>query len=125
MYKIKPHIPSDFVHLVVNADCIPLLNRLKEKPILYDLESETETIFNLSAVDENREQPLHQVKSIEAAKILIEGGAEINKENTIGQTPLTKALLNNRPDIAKCLIENGAKIEPQDEELMANTKYQK
>lgn len=108
-----------YQQFVVEADCIPLLTRLKEKPIASYHRTSTKKIFNQERQDVNNETPLHRAKSVEAAKILIEGGAEINAKNRFEKTPLTKALVKNRIEIAKFLIESGAAIEPEDEELMA------
>ncbi|HRD55254.1 MAG TPA: hypothetical protein PLC42_02545 [Parachlamydiaceae bacterium] len=134
---LQVSLPPHFIHRVVKADAIPLLVYLKQ----------TGERFNLP--DENISTPLHLIKSVEAAKILIEGGAIIDEKNNFNQTPLTTALLkavllipnillthmgfkswlqisnsnnllNKQIEIAKFLIDSGAKIKPQDEELMAN-----
>jgi ankyrin repeat protein len=48
--------------------------------------------------------------SIEAAKSLIEAGADINQGDADGNTPLLIAILNNHNDLAQVLIDKGADV---------------
>ncbi len=50
----------------------------------------------------------------EVVKYLISSGADINKGNKWGQTPLLYACLNNDLEIAKTLVENGANVNAKD-----------
>ena len=59
-------------------------------------------------------RPLHlaiKLGSTEAAKRLIEKGADINSRTQQGLTPLTYALLYSRMDIAKLLVDKGAETD--------------
>jgi len=40
----------------------------------------------------------------------VEHGAEINKENEDGTTPLFKAIKSGKKDLEECLVEHGADI---------------
>ena len=58
------------------------------------------------------ETPLQRAitkNSIEAARLLVAEGADVNKPRADGETPLQMAEGRNRPEIAKLLRENGAK----------------
>jgi len=58
------------------------------------------------------ETPLQRAitkNSIEAARLLVEEGADVNKPRADGETPLQMAEGRNRPEIAKLLRETGAK----------------
>ncbi len=48
---------------------------------------------------------------LETTKMLIENGADINKINARGQTPLDGVCFKGNLEIAKLLVENGAKID--------------
>jgi uncharacterized protein len=48
--------------------------------------------------------------SIEAAKSLIEAGADINEGDADGNNPLLIAILNNHDDLAQMLIDKGADV---------------
>ena len=49
-------------------------------------------------------------EALERAKLLIEGGAEVNAKNEDGATPLHSAALRNAPILAQLLIEHGADV---------------
>lgn len=60
---------------------------------------------------QNLDTPLHRVASqghVEAARVLIEGGADVNAEDMTGRTPLHIAAEN--PELVRLLIENGAEV---------------
>lgn len=60
------------------------------------------------AAGKDQETPLHRAitrGSTEAAKILIESGADINKPRRDGQTPLEMARLRNRTGILTLMIQ--------------------
>jgi len=50
----------------------------------------------------------------EAARILLDAGADINRTDANAITPLISAIVNNRVDVAKLLIERGADIHAAD-----------
>lgn len=54
--------------------------------------------------------------SIEAAKTLLDGGAEINEADADGHTPLLIAILNNHDDLAQMLIDKGADVNAGDKD---------
>lgn len=54
--------------------------------------------------------------SMEAAKALLEGGAEINETDADGHTPLLIAILNNHDDLAQMLIDQGADVNLADKD---------
>ena len=44
-------------------------------------------------------------------RLLIEAGANVNQKLPDGQTPLSEAILFNRPDVVRVLLEHGANPE--------------
>ena len=57
---------------------------------------------------------LIQMGDYDAVKTLIERGEDVNKKST-GLTPLMFAARHNQPEIAKLLIDNGAKLNSRSE----------
>jgi ankyrin repeat protein len=58
--------------------------------------------------------PLHSAadfNSYEAAKLLIENGADVNAENEHGWTPLIEAAYSESREVAKLLLEHGADVD--------------
>jgi hypothetical protein len=49
--------------------------------------------------------------SIEHVKLLVERGADINAQDSIGETPLTEATATLQPDRARYLLQRGARID--------------
>jgi ankyrin repeat protein len=58
---------------------------------------------------------VYKTKSIEYAKFLIRNGAEIDKVNSDGETPLMGAVENNSLDFVNFILNNGANVNFQDE----------
>ena len=59
------------------------------------------------------QRPIHcaaQSNSVEATKLLLVNGADVNAENNIGWTPLHHAAWKNSVDVAKLLLANGANM---------------
>ena len=54
--------------------------------------------------------------SIDAAKALLDGGADINEGDADGHTPLLIAILNNHDDLAQVLIDKGADVNMADKD---------
>jgi len=66
---------------------------------------------NVNARDDFKETPLHRVKDLVCAEILVRYGAEVNATSESGETPLHTLMgLNSgeKYDIAVYLMENGA-----------------
>lgn len=57
------------------------------------------------------------------AKQPILSGAEIEKQNELGQTPLHLAASGNHPDVIRILLEHGARISSQDSTQMTPLHY--
>ena len=51
---------------------------------------------------------------METARILLDGGANVNQADVNGITPLIIAITNNHPDVARLLIDRGADIKAVD-----------
>jgi ankyrin repeat protein len=51
---------------------------------------------------------------LEAAKVLLDNGADINQVEANGITPLLSAIVNNRVEVARFLIDRGADIKTAD-----------
>ena len=65
---------------------------------------------NGTAGDSYRAAPLHKTvrdNAVENVRLLLEAGADPNKQNKNGMTPLDRAEKLNRPDIANLLKEHG------------------
>lgn len=82
-----------------------LLNFLDENPNLVNYESPEGHTFLQKAVTRG---------NIEAIKILLERGADINCRKMYFGTPLTLAVYFNRPDCVKLLLDHGADINLKD-----------
>lgn len=53
---------------------------------------------------------LHYAKTGEAAKMLIDNGAEVNAKSRDDTTPLHEAVRRNLPEVVSVLLENGAEV---------------
>ena len=82
---------------------------------------ESTPAVNIEISMENIKFKRGQTKEI--CKLLINGGADVNYKNQLGQTVLHKAAVNARDDICALLLENGADINTQDK--MGNTALHK
>ncbi|EEU35638.1 uncharacterized protein NECHADRAFT_28746, partial [Fusarium vanettenii 77-13-4] len=63
---------------------------------------------------------------IEAAKLLIEHGANVNIRDAQGRPPLALAATSGRTRVAEMLLQNKAEVEPQDargRSLLSNVVY--
>ncbi|EED16178.1 ankyrin repeat-rich membrane-spanning protein, putative [Talaromyces stipitatus ATCC 10500] len=54
---------------------------------------------------------LHFAKDDKVAKLLLAHGADINAKDALGYTPLSNAILKDKPDLVKLLVESGADVE--------------
>jgi hypothetical protein len=54
--------------------------------------------------------------AVDAARLLIENGADIHVRNDWRRTPLHAAVLGSAPDAAKLLVESGADINAKDKQ---------
>ena len=66
-------------------------------------------------------QPIHRSKNLEATKLLIDHGANVNLKDFRNNSPIHYALNRNAIDMVKLLIENGAIVEDnfKDKTLLA------
>ena len=67
----------------------------------------------VNAKDDNNVTPLMcaiHFGKIEAAKLLLEKGADVNAKNRIGQTALFEASANGQLEVVKLLLEKGAAV---------------
>jgi ankyrin repeat protein len=63
---------------------------------------------NVNAVSENlNHTPIFSSVNVEIAKALMEGGAEINIRDKLGQSPLIRAAMNGRSDIVVFFLNTG------------------
>lgn len=69
---------------------------------------------NVSFATVNSFCKLIQMGDYDAVKTLIERGEDVNEKST-GLTPLMFAARHNQPEIAKLLIDNGAKLNSRSE----------
>jgi ankyrin repeat protein len=85
--------------------------RMNNKELITTLLDSSKIDINSQRADGNTALHLAaQYGGLEAVKALIEAQAKIGAKNRKGQSPLYIALLNNHKDIAKLLIDKGAKI---------------
>lgn len=75
--------------------------------------------------DVKKGKPLHEAvgfKSLESAKMLIEHGANVNEEDSLGSTPLLVAIQSRSYDMVRLLLENGARAGSDAVELASYDK---
>jgi ankyrin repeat protein len=95
---------------------------------------------NIGASWKNDDGPLHvasRLGYLNMVKLLVESGANVNKKNSAGATPLLQASWHTWPDVVKELLNNGAVINIADatgmtalhinitEEISSNENYKK
>ncbi|MEE8269903.1 MAG: ankyrin repeat domain-containing protein, partial [Nitrospinaceae bacterium] len=57
-----------------------------------------------------------QYKNVKEVRRHLNEGADVNKKDDNGQTPLHHAAQSGRPEVAQTLIERGARVESRDNE---------
>jgi ankyrin repeat protein len=70
--------------------------------------------IDVNSVDNNGCTPLHYCYQYDCVKELIKSGANINKKDLAGKTPLMYTINRYNTNIMKLLIDNGAKITTKD-----------
>jgi ankyrin repeat protein len=72
---------------------------------------------NVNAVNQpNMETPLHLVKSVEMAEVLVKSGASLAAQNAWFQTPLHCACKSGEAALVKLLISFGGTIDAKDQQ---------
>lgn len=66
---------------------------------------------------------LIQMGNYDAVKALIKSGQDVNEKST-GLTPLMFAARHNKPEIAKLLIDHGAKLDTKSDKVLKMTALQ-
>jgi ankyrin repeat protein len=83
-----------------------------------DLEEARRMLARGDEVNPEAEPPLSAVKSEEMLRVLLEAGAEVNRSDDKGATPLMTVAASELPDaseMAEMLIDNGAKVDSKDQ----------
>jgi len=80
-----------------------------------------QTLLELGAdvrlgLTDNKQNVLHNIRSVEIAKTLLEAGAELDGVDENGETPLHFAVFNGFVDLAVFLIQNGADTDAKSDE---------
>ncbi len=84
--------------------------------------------MDVNAQDVSGETALAYASSrgfLPVVNILLENGADPNIGNKVGQTPLIKAAIKNRSDIAEVLLANGAQMRHRDNTGLDAATYAK
>lgn len=72
---------------------------------------------DVNAADENGLRPLHLAKTRDMAALLADNDADLNAhERNSGYSPLRRALLEDRRDVARFLIQRGVDVNAKDNE---------
>ena len=70
---------------------------------------------DVNALDKEGKSPLYYCRSEEAAKMLLNAGAEVNYRSILGKTPLQHACISNAsPEAVKVLLQSGARVNAED-----------
>ena len=64
----------------------------------------------------NGNQPIHEARNIEALRLLIDHGANVNAKDLQSNSPIDSAMKRDAVDVLKLLIENGANIDSNGED---------
>jgi len=79
--------------------------------------SNDDIIGHLTSLGSRRMPEDREVKALETIRSMVVGGADVNKQDEHGHTPLLHTVSNTYPnrqllrDVSKVLVEHGAKIE--------------
>jgi hypothetical protein len=107
---------KEVAELVVNSGAdVNQLTQDGDTPIYEINDAKTVQYLINNGVDVNNqnghgETALHNCPKLDKALVLLESGINPNTQDIFGTTALHKAISNDRLDIAKALIENGADI---------------
>lgn len=107
MLEKDPSLANSVHDLDPLINCIPSVTNFEMLQLLVeygaDVNSKSEVLGFVG------ETPLHDVcrGNINSVHFLLENHADINAESDEGLTPLMVACVYNRPEIVRCLLENG------------------
>ncbi|KAL9988256.1 hypothetical protein ACROYT_G002681 [Oculina patagonica] len=77
---------------------------------------------DVNVLDKEGKSPLYYCQSEEAAKMMVDAGAEVNHPSILGKTPLHYACISNAtPAVVKLLLQSGARVNAEDN--IGNTPF--
>ena len=98
----------------IGATCVMIASREGHTEIVRYLLSLPET--DVTQADNNGDTALHKAASEEVVQVLIDAGADVDKRNTNGDTPLCAASSKGALDVVKLLVRAGAGVCAANEE---------
>jgi ankyrin repeat protein len=109
LLKLVKENPS-LVHDKDSSDCTALhyaarYGRPETAKWLIDQKADVNTVAY------NRFTPMHVVKDAAVAKLLIKGGADLDKKDAWGNTPLQRAAQEGLTEVAEAILASGTKLD--------------
>ena len=104
------HLLSDLVDILNLEGVSPLLAAVQHKRI--EMVEYLAGRSDMGVRTKDGDTVLHYATSGDVARLLV--GADVNAENKLGLTPMMQAASNNRPEVVRYLLEQGADPAVQD-----------
>mgnify|MGYP003289415425 CR=1 FL=1 len=130
-YALKNGTPK-MVSDLIRAGADTSIKGHQDRESLYAMASHPKMIeelkgegLDINAQDKLGMVALHRAPNKEVADMMLKKGADINKEDYTGKTPLHTALASGRYDVAKLLIQKGAKVSINDQYGVTAWEYVK
>lgn len=84
-----------------------------QKGNLEHIQSLLDAEVDVNQQDDSDNTALHFAPTVDIARLLLNHGAQVNKHNAFGGTPLHHAVFHNKQDIVRLLLERGACVKEE------------